>query len=582
MNILGINSSVGASVCLLKDGQIIFALQEERLSRIKNQGGIPKLCLEYIKVSFPEFTNNIDYIALSNIDDTEIKFEDIQKKYQIRFTPPKPRLRSYFKRFIPRPVLQSRTTINTPTRAQQIKNILNNDKLDDSNFQYIDHHDCHAAAAYFGLAKNENKPYLIFTLDGGGDGLCATISIGKNNKMTRISTSESGNSIGNIYSLITYYLGLRPHEHEYKLMGLSPYVPSHYGRPISNIFKRYIKLDSVNGLKFERTTVEKTSSLSHKLKKDLQYTRFDTIASGLQQATEEIVVQWIKNGIKHTGIKDILLSGGVFMNVKINQLIAELNEVNSVNVFPSCGDESNAIGAAFYTYADKSSSPKFPVFNSYTTGPKPLFDFEKATHEYAERCTFKRLAEPEKTIAQLLADGEVVARVGGKMEFGARSLGNRSLLADPKNPEVIDKINFMIKQRDFWMPFAPAVLKEDASKYLNIPNSLPSEISPYMMFAFNTSENYKDMLASIHRADKTARAQIVDSCRYPELHKIISDFRSLTGRSVILNTSFNLHGHPIVTGTCDSIEVLLKSDLKYLVVEDTLITKRETIYEPSA
>ena len=167
-----------------------------------------------------------------------------------------------------------------------------------------------------------------------------------------------------------------------------------------------------------------------------------------------------------------------------------------------------------------------------------------------------------------------MARCSGPCEVRARALGNRSLLADPTVPTVVERLNFLIKQRDFWMPFAPAVLAEDAEHYLEIPKTVPSSISPHMMFAFDTKDSRADMAAALHRGDSTARAQIVGKDLYPDFHEIISNFKKPTGRGAVLNTSFNRHGEPIVMGTVDAIEFLLGTDLDYLVVEDWLITKQ--------
>ena len=192
---------------------------------------------------------------------------------------------------------------------------------------------------------------MVLTLDGGGGGECASVSIGHRGKLERISSTPSGNSVGNLYSDMTYLLGLKPHEHEYKIMGLEPYVPKQHRGEVLDILRTYLQLDDGEDLTFERLTPENTNWTGRRLAEDLKFKRFDNMAAGLQAFTEEIVLQWVRNAIKHTGISDILLSGGVFMNVKANKLISEMPELRSVNVFPSCGDEANSIGIAFHTYA---------------------------------------------------------------------------------------------------------------------------------------------------------------------------------------------------------------------------------------
>jgi carbamoyltransferase len=580
MNILGINTGSGASICLLEGDRIILAIEEERLARIKGKGGFPTHCLDYVQEHHRDTLENIDYIAICDLVDGIAEKDELIRRYDIRFkgesgpTTALGKLKAVISPFVPEAI---KSTVRKPKAKINLQKMVQDHyaafNFPDEKFVRLNHHDCHAAAAYYGLAADQEKPYLLMTLDGGGDNECGSISIGNNGEMERIVSIPAGNSIGNIYSNITYLLGLTPHEHEYKIMGLEPYVPEKYRSQAFKIISSYLKLsENGKGMMFERTTEKNTNWIGTQLAEDLKYMRFDSISAGLQQFTETIILQWVRNAVEKTGITDVLLSGGVFMNVKVNKLISEMPEVSSVDVFPSCGDESNAVGIAFHTYAN-SNDGKMPVFDNYTLGPTPGYDLNEAQEKYADRCNFETMENPAKRIATLLADGKVVARCNGPMEIGARALGNRSLLADPSNADVVERINFVIKQRDFWMPFAPAMLAEDASEYIDIPAAIPAGISPYMMFAFETTERRNEMAAALHRADKTARAQIVSKDRYPGFHEIISEFKSITGRSVVLNTSYNLHGHPIVMGTCDAVDILLQTELEYLAVDDQLITK---------
>lgn len=575
MNILGVNTNAAASVCLMADGKILIAVQEERFSRIKNHGGFPELSLNYLCQHFPHIMKNLDSVAFSDEHCEFVTHTDLANQYHQRFenwdalpADFNPTLFQRISNKFTNP-FQSKTGSEHP--ESRFRRYFKDQNMESPQYVYVKHHISHAAAAYHGLAKDWNKPYLVLTLDGGGDGESATVNIGEQGKLRTIVSTPSSVSVGHLYSNITYMLGCKPHEHEYKIMGLAPYVQDKYGKPVKDILSKFIFL-SKDGLTFEKSTEEKTSWLGKTLKKELQFHRFDNIASGLQQFTEELLLQWVKNCIQHTGIRDLLLSGGVFMNVKVNKLIAEMDEVNSVNVFPSCGDESNCFGSAFYTYTNEAQ--KFPMFDVFTLGPNAGDDLEAAMKQYKDQCEFTKLDDPNYKVAELLSKGHIVARCSGGMEFGARALGSRSLLADPKNHEVVEQINFLIKQRDFWMPFAPAILIEDADQYIKVSHGTKDYISPYMMFAFDTTERYHDLIAAIHLADKTARAQMVNKEYYPDFHQILTHFRSITGRSVVLNTSFNLHGYPIVIGAMDSIDILLRTTLQYLVIEDWLITKK--------
>mgnify|MGYP000215173590 CR=1 FL=1 len=583
MNVLGINSGNGAAICLLEHGKILLAIEEERLTRKKNGGGFPTAALQYAYENYPKFFKSLQHIAFCDLEDAAITGDELQQRYHRRFAKrPQPSLRSYAQSIVNKVRKSVPETVKRLVRPahkrfnslEALSSALPGLDVSNVKISRLNHHECHAAAAYFGLAKDPSKPYLVFTLDGGGDRECASISIGKNGKLSRIATTESGATIPGVYSLITYFMGFKPHEHEYKIMGLSPYTPSHYGDAVVEKLKKYVEIDPENPLIFKRLTEEKAGNVGWLIEEDFRLTRFDNLAVGLQRYTEELILQWIDGAIKRTGISDILLSGGVFMNIKMNKCISELESVNSVNTFPSCGDETNIFGAAFSVEA-QSTAFNTGYLDRFCLGPNPEFDLEEAKQKHSGQFDFLELSDPANTIATLLSEGHVVARCDGPMEFGARALGNRSLLADPTTPRVVERINHLIKQRDFWMPFAPAVLLEDSAKYLYIPATLPDEISPYMMFGFDTKPEVRgDMAAALHRSDQSARAQIVDKQRNSGFHEVISRFKAITGRSVVLNTSFNLHGSPIVMGTMDAIHVMMNSDLEYTVVGKTLISRR--------
>jgi carbamoyltransferase len=356
-------------------------------------------------------------------------------------------------------------------------------------------------------------------------------------------------------------------------MGLSSYVPKKHSEIAKNIYSKYLGLDKKNGLTFQRYIRESTANISPRLRRDFKKIRFDNMAAGLQYFTEELIIQWIKNAIKHTGIKKILLSGGVFMNIKLNKLISELSEVESVNVFPSCGDESNVFGASFLLFNKLTKKRLFP-FGPYTLGPLPNINLEEIKKKYSKYCTFTEVENPNYEIAKSLSEGKIIGRCSGRMEFGARALGNRSILADPSSHEIVERVNFLIKQRDFWMPFAPAIRKEDVNEYLKIPDSLKDgRTSPYMMFGFDTTHKRSDMVATIHRSDKTARCEIVHKEIAPDLHEILTFFKKNTGRGVVMNTSLNIHGDPIAMDSNDAIEILINSDLEEIYIENILVKK---------
>jgi carbamoyltransferase len=452
--------------------------------------------------------------------------------------------------------------------------------------EHFEHHLCHGAAAYYGLANKKDEKYLVFALDGGGDSKTSAVFVGQNNQLEEIACSDSF-SPACLYAHITYILGFLPHEHEYKLMGLAPYAQPQYAEIAKETLYNFIGFDKNDPLVLNNTERypdvhnsygEMKQELIQDLFKSTLNMRFDTLAAGLQMLAEEVAVKWIKAGIEKTGIKKVLLSGGYFMNVKANKLIAELPEVEFVNCFPSCGDETNAFGACFLAYQKyrKEGEPEIK-FGDFCVGPEATFDIEESMEKYRDQVDFRKSENINQEIAEMLFDRQIVARCSGKMEFGARALGNRSILASPDDIRIINKINAAIKKRDFWMPFAPAMIKDKAKQVIDIPDSLQEMGSPYMMFTFNAKpEMYDKIIAGIHQSDKTARAQLVTPDIYPDFCDIIDKFYDKSGIPSVLNTSFNLHGYPIVQGVCDAIDVYLNSALDILVVGDYIITRKES------
>jgi carbamoyltransferase len=407
--------------------------------------------------------------------------------------------------------------------------------------------------------------------------LSASVNIGMDGKLKRIASVGRSESLGSVYSAVTFMMGMVPLEHEYKLMGMAPYADPKRAQAVADMLFEYMPLPK--SLTWHRAPMKPPSPLIYSyLRKRLELHRFDSIAAGVQLYTEEMLVRWVENAIAKTGIRKLALSGGVFMNVKANKRIMELREVCDLFVFPSCGDETNAMGAAFWQEAELGKSRHLPPIQSVYYGP----DFDPSdTHTAVEQrskgkdWTVKYFADGDIDIhiADLVAAGEIVARARGAMEFGARALGNRSILADPTIPGVVNTINYMVKMRDFWMPFAPMVLDRRAKDYLINPKNIPA---PYMILSFDTPKDVRNqMTAAIHPYDQTARPQVLSAAYNPDMYKLLSRFEEKTGRGVILNTSFNLHGLPIV-GTPDAaIDVFEQSSLPHLAVGDYLLSKHE-------
>ncbi len=383
----------------------------------------------------------------------------------------------------------------------------------------IDRHQCLANYAYF--TSSPQEPALVITADDTG----GSYSVWKNGKQTFITKVD--NPLSSIYQAVTRLLGMTPFEHDYKVMGLAPYAPQNVSKKPTEILKRLIK---VKGDLF--------SSLPDPyplLREKLEGCRFDGIAAGVQNLLEDRMGEWVKNLLDIHDAKSLCFSGSLSLNVKLNK---KLREIIKVHVPPIGGDDVLAIGAAF------------------CQGGEPLKDAYLGPSYNGDVKLKKVSIDP----AQALADGKIIGWFEGRMEFGARALGHRSILADPRDVSVVSKLNNIVKFRDFWMPFTPSILLEDADKYL-----VDAYESPFMTMAFDsTGYARKNIPAVIHPADYTIRPQIVSSGQF---YSLISDFKKKTGIGCLLNTSFNLHGEPIVCSIEDAVETFLRSGLDYLVVD---------------
>jgi carbamoyltransferase len=305
----------------------------------------------------------------------------------------------------------------------------------------------------------------------------------------------------------------------------------------------------------------------------LQNQRFDYIAAGAQYFIEQMLTTWIRHAIRETGISKLACSGGVFMNVKANLAVLELPELEEMYVFPSCGDESNSIGAACFLAAHSGEriQPLGPIYYG-----EPISDSEAELALNPEESAGKlRCRYVEKTgvlVAEKLAAGKIVARASGANEFGARALGNRSILARADSPGAVRIINEMVKNRDFWMPFAPSVLAERASDYYEKPKPVTS---PYMMFAFRSKQERRSAFpAAQHPYDFTTRPHEVTEEHNPGYYGLLKEYEACTGEGVLLNTSFNLHGEPIVYTARDAVDVFLRSGLEYMALGNWWVEKK--------
>jgi carbamoyltransferase len=560
--VLGVHDGHTAGAAIIKNGKVIAAISEERLTNNKNQSGTPVLSIAKV-------------FDIAGITPGEVALAAISSRIRVTPDPGRVndsllfqvhmRLAPYFRddRLIDWAV---RFLSHLPLRRDTLK-ALSDIGIPRSKITYIEHHLGHAAAAYY--SRPWSHKTLIFTLDGMGDGLSATVNVGSGSTIRRIAKSSYYDSLGNnLYSEMASYMGMKRCEHEYKLMGLAP-----YGDPAmtEEIFQSIIRINPDKPLVFENISGAYLADLQALYRLRLAHKRFDHVAAGVQKVFEDLVISWVKNAIAATGVSRIACAGGAFLNVKANKLIRDLPDVTDSFFYPAADDGGLAVGAALAGYSEYCRN------NKLRTSPVPVGDIyygQSFTTEFIrERLKFKRIPErkilpaDEAIVARMLSEGKIIARFSGRDEWGPRALGNRSIMADPRNGNIIHKINFSIKQRDFWMPFAPAILAEDQKRYL-----VKSRFAPYMIEAFDTTNEANEIEAALHPFDRTARPQTVNDWN-PGWQRLIREFKKQTGVGAVLNTSYNLHGYPLVSTPDQAIWTFRNSKLDGLLFDNLLITR---------
>lgn len=571
---LGVHYGHNATVAVVKDGELIFCQSEERFNRLKNSTGFPFLTLEYVYKNICRpgevqsatlFEKSIHgYLTLKKRSFRPFQVREEVGELKTNFFS-RSEIKWKVSQFFSKEFTEKNNILNTEAKKYFSDSLMIPEKFVFS----IKHHLAHAYSAVPNISSW--KKGLVFTLDGQGDYISATVSRWCDGKLQLIQKVDHRNSLGYFYSVTTSLLGMKSNEHEFKVMGLSPYANPKYFEPLVKQLKLLLWINQ-NGSFVAKVP---PNALKYTLDKIFRYQRFDNVAGAIQAFTESLIYDWIKYWVEKESIRDIAVAGGVFMNVKACQKLIQSPFIGEMFVVPSAADESTAIGAAFWGY--KNSNPGkalTPLSNLYLGNQYSDAEIYSSLHEISKDAGFK-ITKPDSIsleVAKLLASNEVVARFSGRAEFGARALGNRSILANPSSFQNIELINSAIKNRDFWMPFTPSILEEDMPRYIINYQRI---FAPYMCITFDTTlEARQDLTAAIHPRDKTARPQCVTKEFNAEYFQLILEFKKLTGIGGVLNTSLNLHGEPNVCSPDDAIYTLRNSGLRYLALGAYLIEKR--------
>lgn len=593
---LGINVSHGASAALMINGKIVKAYQEERFNKIKNFVGYPKqsidACIKFISskkkkincAGFSTFNNNpLPYkYPLEHLLSIKEWINYYGKDYYQKIFSYK-QVDEYYK-FLEKKLKKKKlnlyidySKINKKNhnnsklfREIQKQYLLKQSKGIIQRIEFIDHHTCHAYYATYSLKIKEPK-LAVVTLDSEGDEYNQTLWMyNKNNKikLKKILASKECD-LARIYKFVTLILKMKPNEHEYKVMGLAPYAKKKYSKEIEkDVFSQLLKIKNCKIIHNKRP-----KDLFGYLMKSLEPYRFDNIAAATQNYIEEMSKKLFLQINKKYKIKNFSLSGGVSMNIKMNKSLSELNFLKKLYVSPTGTDESLSIGACYYLSRDQK---KYPISNIYL-GQE--LDNKEIELNYLYKFFNKKNYIIEKSkdfkIAQLLSKGEIIAVARDCEEFGARALGNRSILANPFKDGVIQEINEMIKNRDFWMPFALTILKKHHKKYIKNFKNLNSD---FMTLGFDIHKSkFNELKNGTHQYDKTVRPQILSYESNPRFYNIIEEFYKITNVPAVLNTSLNLHGMPISSTLSDVFYTFKNSSLKFLSIDDKYLIKKKII-----
>ena len=554
-----------SAAALLKDGKVIAAVEEERFSRTKFDDSFPKQAIDWCLKESGISPKNLDSVAF--YDKPILKFERLLDNY----IAVAPKGLYSFLSVIPKWIHK---------RVWVKDEILKHLKGFNGTIIFPEHHVSHAAHTFFTSPFNESA---ILTVDGVGEWTTTAFGSAHDTTIELTNDIRWPHSVGLFYSAFTYFLGFKVNEGEYKLMGLSAYgKPKYYDLIMKNLVD--VKDDgSVHlNMKYFSFTYDKVMTNQNfsdlfgitprKEDSNAEQIHYD-IAASAQLVLEEILLRMVKHVHKKTGMKNLCLGGGVALNGVVNYRILKEGPFENLHIPPSPGDAGSAVGCAQYLYyCHKKNKRKMEhnaemIQNNVYVGPshsndeiKSFLDMNKIHHKYLETDSLL------ETTAQLIAEGNVVGWYQGKMEWGPRALGNRSILADPRNAEMKYTLNEKIKHRESFRPFAPCILEEHLSEYFDI--DIPS---PYMLFVAPVKKPEK--IPAVTHVDGTSRLQTVSKDTNPLYYDLIKEFYKITDVPVLINTSMNVRGEPIVNTLEQAYNMIIKTDMDYLVMGNYTIKK---------
>jgi len=587
-NILGISAFYhDSAACLIRDGKIIAGAQEERFTRKKHDHSFPKNAVQYCLEEANISIEDIDIVAF--YDKPWIKFERLLETY-LAFAPAG--ISSFLKAM--------------PLWLKEklwMGDFIKKELGFAGQLIYPEHHQSHAASAFF---PSPFSSAAILTIDGVGEWTTCSWGVGKENKITLQNELKFPHSLGLLYSAMTYYTGFKVNSGEYKVMGLAPYGEPTYTKLIydnlidlkeDGSFRLDMKyFNYCQGLTMTSPAFDKLfGGPARKSESTLTQREMD-LARSVQDVTEEVVLRMARHIRKVSGEKNLCLAGGVALNCVANGKIIKEKIFDNVWIQPAAGDAGGALGAALFAYHQvEDGSRTVPVKGDLQQGSYlgPSYSNEEIqSYLESENIPFHKFSSSDaiSKTAQALADGKVIGWFSGRMEFGPRALGGRSILGDPRKPDMQSVMNLKIKFRESFRPFAPSCLSEEVANYFDLDSD-----SPYMLVVAPVKEKWRkpmteeeeklfgieklnlvrSYIPAVTHLDYSARIQSVHEDTNPRYHELISKFQELTGCPILINTSFNVRGEPIVHTPQDAFRCFMRTEMDVLVLEDILLFKTE-------
>lgn len=570
MNVLGLNTMENASAALVMDGRIVAAAEEERFTRAKHQEGVPvngiKYCLEAGGISLAE----VDVVAL-NWQPWRL-YRRVAHVLKYALTSPRQFL--YKAKRGARQVSGNEwgRMMTLPKRLPALLGLEPDRKKYIYEFKFIDHHLCHAASAFYPSPFPEAA---ILTLDGAGEAHTITFNYGNSGEIRRMHAVSLPHSLGHLYSATTAFLGFRPCSGEGKVMGLASYGEPGY----ADYFDGMVRLGKNGRIRINFNSLDYHMALqgifsprvqsilgAPREKESEMEKRYEDIAASLQQTLENAALHLARHLHAETGSESLCLAGGVALNARMNQRLLEDTPFKNIFIQPAANDAGTSLGAALAVSRGNGTGERFPLHHVYL-GPgfneKEILSAIQKKGLNARQCK-----DISRDAAGLIAEGKIVGWFQGRMEFGPRALGNRSILADPRKTEMKDILNYRVKHREPFRPFAPAVLEERATEYFSSP-----ENALFMTRIAEATSKAKSEIPAVVHVDGTARLQTVARDRNELFYGLIEHFEKLTGIPVVINTSFNIRGEPIVCTPEDAINCFLGTGMDALAMGDFLIVK---------